>query len=122
ADIPNARIEIDGRRETEGLSTPIDPGPHVLRVRAEGYAASESSVVAREGEQNRVIQIKLARGADAPPPSTAKRDRPLEPPPDAPKPIPTITWVTGGLAVLALGSFAFFGLTGRSDAADLRAS
>lgn len=109
-DVASARVAIDGRATTLGSAVSLDPGVHRIDVDADGYDKATMPFVAREGEPNRVVRVTLVKKKTAePPPRTASGGRPS-----------AVTWITGGLAVVALGSFTYFGLTGRARAADLR--
>jgi hypothetical protein len=106
-DIVDARILVDGKAVALGRAVPLDPGPHSVSVEAEGFDSATQSIVARESEHNRSVSFSLSKRSDAPPRSEQKGIRP-------------ITWITGGLAVAALGSFTGFGLRGHFFAEDLR--
>jgi hypothetical protein len=117
-----AAIEIDGRAVgvPAGSAVRVDPGAHVIVVRADGFERVERRVVLVEGEKGRTLSVSLSRVGE-------RRERPAPPPPvnarggeersRSPSPI---VWALGGVGVAALGSFAFFGLSGRADASDLR--
>ncbi|MBX3225997.1 MAG: carboxypeptidase regulatory-like domain-containing protein [Labilithrix sp.] len=111
-DVVDARVSIDGKEVALGRAVNLDPGPHSVAVEASGFEAHAQPIVAREGERGRSVVVVLAR-----------RPEKQEPPALAPQResnVPTLTWVAGGLAVAALGSFAFFGSTGRARAGELR--
>ena len=109
-DVVDARVAIDGKAVALGRAVALDPGAHSISVEADGFAPATQSIVAREAEHHRVVSFSLSRTSVPPPPP---------PSPDG-KGIRPITWITGGLAVAALGSFAGFGLRGHFLAADLR--
>jgi hypothetical protein len=111
-DITEVSIEVEGAAVEQGTTVQVDPGFHRLRVHAPGYEDTSMSFVAREGEKRRPLRVQLDALREH---VGHKSERPGEV-------ITPVTWVTGGLAVLAFGSFAYFGLTGRSRASDLRAT
>jgi hypothetical protein len=108
-DIVDARIVVDGKAVALGRAVPLDPGPHSIAVEADGFESSTQSIVARESEHNRSVSFSLSKKSDAPPARSSEQ-----------KGIRPITWITGGLALAALGSFTGFGLRGHFIAADLR--
>ncbi|MFO0736728.1 MAG: hypothetical protein U0270_12660 [Labilithrix sp.] len=113
-DIVDARILVDGKSVALGRAVQLDPGPHTVAAEADGFQTSQQSIVARETEHHRPLSFVLTRkSAETPqaPPVGPAHEK---------KGISTITWVTGGLTLAALGGFAGFGLRGRFLAADLR--
>jgi hypothetical protein len=112
-DVTSARIDVDGHLVSQGEAVPIDAGRHEIHVRSEGYKDAEAAFIAREGEKNRIIPITMDAKDPAPASSAPETSS------NAVRPI---TWITGGLAVVALGSFAYFGISGRSRAQDLRST
>lgn len=110
-DLPSARVTIDGRPVLlDGAAVAIDPGAHTIDAQSEGYAATKLEFIAREGERARILRVMLPKTA-APAADAGKRAA-----------VQPITWITGGLALAALGSFAFFGAKGASDADELRST
>lgn len=115
-DLP-AKITIDGAGSSEpaGKSHPLDPGDHVFRAEAEGFQTAEQKVVLAQGEKARVVTLVLKA-------KVARRMGPEEPPPkvdDRRGPHPVV-YPVAIIGVLGLASFTYFGLTGRSEASDLR--
>jgi len=128
-DIVDVRVFIDGNKIVDRLNgkpMQVDPGDHIFRYESPGVAVLEEHVVVRVGEKNRFLtaQLKPLTGeisAPAPPPP------PPTPPGGEPQPeeagsTPFVAYTIGGLGVFALGSFTFFGMTGKSDVSDLRGS
>jgi hypothetical protein len=105
-------LTLDGTKETDRSLT-LDPGAHVLHADAVGFRPQEQRIVLVEGER-RVVTMALTKVArEAPPaPALAAPERPGRSP-------GVLTIGLAGLGVLALGSFATFGLIGRSRASDL---
>ena len=102
---------VDGERRPEaetGRLVALDPGLHRFRVEAAGFADATADVMLIEGERARVVTVSMAPVArDAPPPSRAA---------SGPGPL---VWTAGALSVVALGSFAYFGLTGDARGSEL---
>lgn len=109
------KVSLDGTVVAErltGTSVEVEPGEHAVKFeRADGKVIEQKILVA-EGEKNRKIVAEYA--APAPP----KDDHPPPPPPEEKK-VPVLSYVAGGVAVVALGSFAVFALTGKSKEDDL---
>jgi hypothetical protein len=100
----------------DGKPLQIDPGQHVFRFETQGFPAVEREVVVRAGEKSRLV---VAQFGDAPAPA-APKPADQTPAPTA-VPIPTGVWVFGGIALVAFGTEAFFGITGLSDRSSLYA-
>ena len=121
------KLFVDGvllAERADGRSIDIDPGEHVVRYEFEDRKI-EDKIVAREGEKNRKLHVDFSKLA-APPPVASSA--PSAPPTSAPddskastKP-PIAAYVLGGVGVLALGSFAIFGLSGKSKENDLKSN
>jgi hypothetical protein len=121
-DLIDVHVTVDGNTLTDrldGLALPLDPGIHQFVFTTAGAPPVERQVVIREGEKGRPIVVTLEPAPPAPPTDPA----PLEPD-EAPSRggIPTATFVFGGIGALGLASFSYFGIKGRSDAADLEES
>ena len=103
----------------------IDPGSHTLRFTYAGQEKAER-VVVKEREKNRVILVRFTSPAPEPPPvkeGPAAQPLPAKDPPAADvesRPVPTGVWVLGGVSLLALGSFAYFGYSARHELDVLR--
>jgi len=114
AELTDVSVSMDGEplvNRLDGLSVPVDPGQRVFRFEHVGSTPIEKTILIREGQKGRLISIQF----DPPPPP--------RPPAPAPEPrrsaIPTGAIVFGSVGVAAMGSFAYFGITGRRDAAEL---
>lgn len=126
-DVDGTRVLLDGAplvERLDGKPVPVDPGEHVFRYEAPGAAPVEQHVVVRVNEKNRTLTAILM-------PQANQTAAPLPPPPvdatardtAAPRaPIPAAAWVFLGTTIVAAGSFAFFGLTGQNDVANMRAA
>ena len=122
------RVTMDGEviaEKLEGVAIAVDPGLHLFRY--EGPAGAkpvEANVTINQGEKNRALKITfdtgeapktkvgapiVDSGTSAAPSSSSSSSK-----------IPAATFIFGAASVVALGSFAFFGLTGRHDVSQLR--
>jgi hypothetical protein len=62
SDVTGVRVLVDGRvvrERLDGRAIVLDPGEHRVRVEARGAAPAEETVLASEGEKNRVLRIAL---------------------------------------------------------------
>jgi hypothetical protein len=121
-DIVAVTVLLDGGQladHLEGLALPIDPGIHRFRFESNGMVAVEEQVVVGEGEKQRALAVQF---------------KPLEPKAPNPKPDSltpvgphetstsrVIPYALGGVGLVALGSFAYFGIKGRIESDDLAA-
>jgi hypothetical protein len=116
-----ARVSTDGGAPLDVGSDPIplDPGPHTLRVEADGFSPEPVDVTVAKGEQGRAILVRLRR-----PETAAARPVPPPPPPTTTAPeaqASVLPWVFYGVSAVGLGAFTLLGLSAKSDADDLRA-
>lgn len=109
-------IELDGvtiSSAATGVSLPVDPGSHEVRISAQGYVPWSSTLKLREGEARRVQLPDLVKVGV----SVEVRPAPLPP---APSPEPeghrpttrfaTASWVLGGVSAGALTASLVTGL------------
>ena len=71
-DLSAVRVLIDGRLAApslDGRPLEIDPGPHTLRFEVEGGDSQEQQILAKIGEQNRVVEVTFAAPTPAEPPA-----------------------------------------------------
>lgn len=112
-DLVNVSVTLDGRPLTQrldGKPIAVDPGVHMLRFEAAGRVTRSLQFVAREGQKARAIVVTLERRA-----APASR-APVVPSraPERSSGIPPSVLVFGGVAVVSLGAFGYFGATGLS--------
>ncbi len=144
-DVSGVRVFVDGALLTDrldGKPVQIEPGEHQLRYEAPGIVTSQERVVVRVGEKNRAITAQLqplygdasggavngsatstaggsaggstgASGNDASAADTTVAGRSRS---------PALALVLGGVGIAAIGSFAYFGVTGKADINELRTS
>lgn len=115
------RVIVDGTKLGDQLPSgplKVDPGAHTIRFEAEGLEPIEVEVSLQKGEKAREVladfskQKKAAQPAapEGPAPATAETTR---------RKTPVLVYVLGGVGVLGLASFAYFGSTGKSEEDDL---
>ncbi len=117
ADLVDVQVFVDDQLLTDrldGLSVAVDPGIHQFRFERPGVPAVLQQAVIREGEKGRTISVRLESPQPAQP-----APLPVLPPPREHRRVSPLAYVFGGVALASLGSFAYFGLTGRAEAADL---
>lgn len=113
-DTTDVAVIVDGKTVAERLGVKqlrLDPGQRSLRFRHASGATIERKLALMEGEKGRVVELDFTKSEPKPP----------EPPPmvESGGGLPAATWVLGGVSAIALGSFVFFGLDGRSKQNDL---
>ena len=124
-DLVDVTVLVDGAAlvtKLDGKPTPVDPGAHVLRFQTAGYPAVEQHVMVRAGEKSRLLVVQFGTPA-APTPAATPPASPAAATPDAartPQGTRASAWVFGGLAVVAFGTEAYFGLSGLSDRSSLK--
>jgi len=121
---------IDG---LDGRAIPVDPGKHRLRFLLPWGAVLSSDVLIREGEKNRLIQVKLGAEEDTGD-RTAKDSKQTASsaaaPPPPPVPAAAVTtsrgpstgaWIAMATSVVGLGVGTTFAIVGSSKKSDLDA-
>jgi hypothetical protein len=112
-DVEDVAVALDGRRfadRLDGKALDLDPGEHSFRFTpARGKAVLERFVI-REGEKAREIAVVLDEQPSVAASATIPTDETV-----ARRPIPSLAWVLAGVGVVGMGTFAYFGITGRSE-------
>jgi hypothetical protein len=122
ADVGSAKVYVDDALVADGLdgrAIELEPGKYHFRFLLPDNSNLTLDVLIREGEKNRLVEVRapLQKKAEEAPPAPLVR----QPPPDAapPTPVekrtPVAAWVATGVAVVGLGTFGTFGLLGSSD-------
>jgi hypothetical protein len=141
ARLPGLQVTRDGvplGEVTWGSAVPVDPGDHEVQATADRKKVLLKSVhIDPRGDRQTVTISTLDDEASLPPPETSPtppapqtrvstegaqvRDGVApSPPPVVHRPVPVSVYVLGGVGALALGSFGYFGLAGRSEYFDLK--
>lgn len=116
-DLSDVRVWIDDklvREQLDGKAVQLEPGPHRLRLER-GAARAELEVVVTEVEKARLVEVTL----ETPPPVTSTSAAPHPPPT---KPIPTATFLLGGVALVGAVGFAYLGSQAQSEVDQMRSS
>jgi hypothetical protein len=111
----SVKVSLDGTIVAERLtggSVEVEPGEHTVRFERGDGKVIEQKMLVTEGEKNRKVVAEYASLVPKPPADD-------HPPPVEERKIPLGSYVAGGVAVVALGSFAIFALTGKSNEDDL---
>jgi hypothetical protein len=108
-DLTDVRVHIDGQlvaTRLDGRAVALDPGERRIRFETAGGVEQTESVVVREGEKDRIVQVQLggrvAGGARA-----------------GAGGVPAHVVVLGVVGLVAAGSFAALGMWGRAGALEL---
>jgi len=108
-DTTRISVKVDGRAlasELDSVAIPLDPGAHSFEFTASNGAVQRVSLVLREAEKQRPV---IADFRQRPPPeSRSPAERSSEPAP------PLLSYVFGGVGLAALGSFAYFAISGHA--------
>ncbi len=121
SDVTDATVSIDGETVAlDGRSLSLEPGQHSAELVESDGTKSVHKFLLAEREKSRIIDIRSAQRPAASSPAKAGSETSnatstgFSP--------PTGAWVLGGVGVVALGSFAYFGLTAKHKLNDLKES
>ena len=126
------RCTLDGETLVERLDAApvsINPGAHTLKCEMDGVTPVEQALSVVEGEKARRVEVTFEppHPPDPPPLPTASASATpsasiARPPPPPPRDVPILAYGLAGVAVVGLGVFTYFGLSGLSDENSLRGS
>jgi hypothetical protein len=114
SDLTDVEVRIDQESDThriDGQSIPLDPGEHVFTFQR-GDERKEQKVVLSARQKDRQVEVSFGKVEDVPKPVAAR-------PKPGKKNVPVGVYVLGGVGVVALGSFGYFGITALRDKKDL---
>lgn len=115
-DVTDASVSIDGESVAlDGRSINLEPGQHTAQLVESDGTKSEHKFLLAEREKARIIDVRLAERARAAAVSTNEASSGGFSP-------PTGAWILGGVGVVALGSFTYFGLSAKGKLDDLKGS
>jgi len=120
-DLTDVRVELDSEllaEKLEGLPLEVDPGRHVLTYTRKGSPTRSQEILIHTGERNRTVSVVLDAIEPAGDPPSSGGGRVALASAGSFRP-PAATWIFAGVGVLAAGSFAYFGLQGLSQKADM---
>jgi hypothetical protein len=102
----------------DGRAIPIDPGPRRLRFERAGSPPVEQTIVVREGEKARPIDVVFA----APPAASPPLADPSGGGGGGGFRIPAVAWVLVGVSAVGAGGLAFFGVRAKNEVDDMRST
>lgn len=123
----DVKVTVDGEVLAEKLDVKaieVDPGTHKLVLEYAGEPTVEQELILRPGQKNKSIAVSFAK-------KSATKPAAVEPEPDtgepAPKPSgtgkpPVLSYVLGGVGLVALGATAYFWLGASGEERDLESS
>jgi hypothetical protein len=94
-----AHVEVDNKplgEKVPAYPIQLDPGAHNVLIRVGDLPAQNIDVTLRQGEKAKVIRVQFKSPEQPAPPIIVR-------------PIPTATWVLGGVSVASFVGAAFFG-------------
>jgi hypothetical protein len=125
-DLTDVSVSSDGQQLADklgGMALEVDPGKHTLRFEHAGAEPVEKKVLIREGEKARVIKVQFGSPEEAaaaqPKQGAASGGGAAGVDTSSGGSSKTLAYVLGGVGIVGLGSFAYFGLTGSSQKSDL---
>ena len=121
----DVRVTIDSQlvsSQLDGKAVELNPGSHTITFEHPGSKPQEMRLILGQGEKNRIIRLDFrTQPARAPTPPPILPVPLLPPPSKEIRPVPTLTYVFGATAALAVASATYFGvraLVARHDAND----
>lgn len=109
SEVKGAAVTLDGAA-FPGEAGDLDPGEHKFKIEASGYLPQERRFAIEAGQKALKVEVLLERPASSAPTETA----------EAPRRSLKAPLILGGVGVIGLGLFTYFGLTGRSGEDDLK--
>ncbi len=123
--LTGGRVTVDGVlrvQSFEGRPIILDPGVHDVAYEDVAGHVVQARMTVRADDRNLPISlVATANPALEPRHETHSATRARSAVTDA-RPVPAITWILGGAAILTAASFATFGTIGSNEADDLRKS
>jgi hypothetical protein len=110
-DVTDIKVSLDGQAfadKVDGLPLEVDPGPHVLTAMRPGSKPVRQELTFYTNQRNRTVSLVLE---DVDPPPEGAGELRVSTDSSARKRPGATPFVFGAVAVAALGSWAYFGLT-----------
>jgi hypothetical protein len=106
------RVWVDGMALQQGqdFAYAIHPGTHHLHLEADGMFPIDQQITVREAEPKQVLPVRFNPVVKSPPAVSSEATH------SGVGPLP---YVLGGVGVVALGSFAYFGIRGQREVNEL---
>lgn len=117
------KVEVDGKPVAEKLTTngiELDPGPHKLHFELAGAPPVDKKIILHAGEKNKLVDVAFGEKksepvpASTPEPSDTTAPPPQDQGPEKKKRSHLVSYVLGGVGVVALGGTAYFWLASKS--------
>jgi hypothetical protein len=118
ASLTDAKLFVDGalvKTRLDGKSIELEAGEHVFRFEIAGKPPLEKKMLIVEGEKSRKIAVTLDKA-----PISEEKPKSTPGPAEHASSAPVAGYVLLGVSAVALGSFAYFGLSGISARKDLQ--
>jgi hypothetical protein len=120
-DLLDATVTVDGEPvPLDGKPLALDPGRHTVSASARGGAPQQQVLVLAEGEHERPVTITFPLGtagdASTPAPSATFSAPPAT---EHATSVPVGAWILGGVSLVSLGVFTYFGVRGANDRVSL---
>lgn len=110
-DLVDVTVTVDGKpfvTQIDGRAVSVNPGVHTFRFEVEGEEPVEERIVIHEAAKNRTVTVKIGgektdtpKGGDTGGAVSVDTDTAGKP--------PVAAYVLGGVGLLGLGAFAYFG-------------
>ncbi len=124
-DLVAVRVSMDGEPladRLDGKPVPVNPGVHTFRFDAGSVGTTETKLVVREGEANRIVNVAFSPPAPAPAAAAPAPPASAEPATPRTRPVPVTVWIVGGLGLAALGTAGYFEYASLHDEQTLRST
>lgn len=113
------KVSMDGAPLTDkltGAAVNVEPGEHVFKFERADGRTIEQRVLVIEGEKSKRVSADfgaLTPGLREEPSGRRPKGDPGPPPKTGIEAVPPLAWVMGGVAVVGLGTFTVFALSGK---------
>ncbi len=110
--VSTVRVWADGTALQQGqdLAYAIHPGTHHLHLEADGMFPIDQQITVRELEPKQLLPVRFSPVQLSPPAASEQTTRARVSP---------LPYIFGGVGVVALGSFAYFGIRGQREVNEL---